>query len=78
MSLACPAGRTTDVTLAGWADNQAVQGRNHTVIQWGNWTAGMPYCNIVMPFCSIPMPHSIRNSLLQPWYSVLIDARRIL
>ena len=37
-----PAGFMTDVMLAAWADQQAVQGRIQTVIQWGNWTAGMP------------------------------------
>ena len=36
------AGHTTDVLLAVWADQQAAQGRGHTVIQWGNWTEGKP------------------------------------
>ena len=41
-SLPCIAGFTTDVALAALADHQAAQGRSHTVVQWGNWTAGMP------------------------------------
>ncbi len=51
--------------LAGWADQQAAQGHSHTVIQWGNWTAGMPSSDIIIIGCSDgrfpPLPRPVAS-----------------
>jgi len=55
--------------LAGWADQQAAQGRNHAVIQWGNWTAGMLPGDVNMPTCSFP---TFATACCKPWLNVSV------